>query len=70
MASSPMTSNKIQDIIKFAVKCPDGILQTDIYEGTSKSCSEAHPAPYPMSTWGSFPGGKVAGAWSWPLTSI
>jgi hypothetical protein len=32
--------------------------------------SEAHPASYPMGTWGSFPGGKTAGAWRWPLTSI
>jgi hypothetical protein len=32
--------------------------------------SGAHPAPYPMGTRGSFPGGKVARAWSWPLTSI
>jgi hypothetical protein len=31
--------------------------------------SGAHPASYPMDTWGSFPGGKVAGVWSWPLTS-
>jgi len=23
-----------------------------------------------MDTGGSFPGGKAAGAWSWPLTSI
>jgi len=23
-----------------------------------------------MGTRGSFPGGKAAGAWSWPLTSI
>jgi hypothetical protein len=30
--------------------------------------SEAHPACYPMGTRGSFPGGKAAGAWSWPLT--
>jgi hypothetical protein len=30
----------------------------------------AHPASYPMGTRGSFPGGKTAGAWSWPLTSI
>jgi hypothetical protein len=29
----------------------------------------AHPA-YPMGTRGSFPEGKTAGAWSWPLTSI
>jgi hypothetical protein len=28
------------------------------------------PASYPMGTGGSFPGGKVAGAWSWPLTFI
>jgi len=32
--------------------------------------SGAHPAPYPMSTGGSFLGGKPAGARSWPLTSI
>jgi hypothetical protein len=32
--------------------------------------SGAHPPSYPMGTWGSIPGGKVAGAWSWPLTSI
>jgi hypothetical protein len=31
--------------------------------------SGAHPASYPMGTRGSFPGGKAAGAWSWPLTS-
>jgi hypothetical protein len=27
-----------------------------------------HPTSYPMVTVGSFPGGKVAGACSWPLT--
>jgi hypothetical protein len=32
--------------------------------------SGAHPASYPMGTRRSFPGGKAAGAWSWPLTSI
>jgi hypothetical protein len=32
--------------------------------------SGAHPISYPMGTGGSFPGGKAAGAWSWPLTSI
>jgi len=32
--------------------------------------SGANPASHPMGTGGSFPGGKVAGAWSWPLTSI
>jgi hypothetical protein len=31
--------------------------------------SGAHPAPYPMGNVGSFPGGKTAGASSWPLTS-
>jgi hypothetical protein len=30
--------------------------------------SGAHPASYPMGIKGSFPGGKAAGAWSWPLT--
>jgi hypothetical protein len=28
-----------------------------------------HPTSYPMGTMGSYPGGKAAGAWSWPLTS-
>jgi hypothetical protein len=32
--------------------------------------SGTQPASYPMGTGGSFPGGKAAGAWSWPLTSI
>jgi hypothetical protein len=32
--------------------------------------SGAHPASYPVNTRGSFPGGKAAGAWSWPRTSI
>jgi hypothetical protein len=34
--------------------------------------SGAPPASYSLGTGGggSFPGGKVAGAWSWPLTSI
>jgi len=32
--------------------------------------SGANPASYPMGTRGSFLGGKAAGTWSWPLTSI
>jgi hypothetical protein len=32
--------------------------------------SGAHPASYPMVTRDSFRGGKEAGAWSWPITSI
>jgi hypothetical protein len=31
--------------------------------------SGTHPASYPMGTGASFPGGKAAGALSWPLTS-
>jgi hypothetical protein len=30
--------------------------------------SGAHPASYRMTTKGSFPGGKAAWAWSWPLS--
>jgi len=29
-----------------------------------------YPASYPTGTRGPYPGGKVAGAWSWPFTSI
>jgi len=32
--------------------------------------SGAHPSSCTMGTEGSFPGGKAAGAWIWPLTSI
>jgi len=32
--------------------------------------SAARPASYPMGSWSSFPGGKAADSWSWPLTSI
>jgi len=32
--------------------------------------SGAHPASYPMSIRGPFPGGKAAGAWSWLHISI
>jgi hypothetical protein len=32
--------------------------------------SGAHPASYPMGTRSSFPWGKAAEAWSWPLISI
>jgi len=32
--------------------------------------SGAHPASYQMGTGGFFPGGKAAGSWRWPLTSI
>jgi hypothetical protein len=35
-----------------------------------QSGSGAHLASYPMGTRGSFPRGKAAVAWSWPLTSI
>jgi hypothetical protein len=30
--------------------------------------TEAYPASYPKGTGGSFPWGKAAGAWNWPLT--
>jgi len=29
-----------------------------------------HPASYPLATRCSYTGGKVAGAWSWPFTSL
>jgi hypothetical protein len=32
--------------------------------------SGSHPSSYPMGARGYFPGGKAAGVWSWPLTSI
>jgi hypothetical protein len=32
---------------------------------TIHTCSQVQPASYPIDTGGYFPGGKVAGAWSW-----
>jgi hypothetical protein len=40
-----------------------------ILHSIQTSCM-AHPAFYPMGTRGYFHGGKAAGTWSWPLTSI
>jgi hypothetical protein len=37
-------------------------------KGIAQTGTGARPASYPMSR-GLFPRGKVAGAWSWPLTS-
>jgi hypothetical protein len=35
-----------------------------------QNSSGAHPVSYTMGTMGSFSGGKAAGAWNSPLTSI
>jgi hypothetical protein len=35
-----------------------------------QNSSRAHPASYPVGTTGSFPGGKAARVWNWPLSSI
>jgi hypothetical protein len=35
-----------------------------------QNVSGAHRASYPMGTRDSFPGGKAAGTWSWPFTSV
>jgi hypothetical protein len=32
-----------------------------------QTCTRALTASYPMYIWGSFPGGKAAEAWGWPL---
>jgi hypothetical protein len=41
-----------------------------LFTTASRTTLGAHPVSYPMGTRGSFPGGKAAGAWSWPHTSI
>jgi hypothetical protein len=42
----------------------------ELMNENAQNCSGVHPASYPTGNRGSFPGGKAAGAWSWPLTSI
>jgi hypothetical protein len=51
------------------VRFPAGAGNFSLNNGVQNS-SGTHPASYPMGTRGSFPGGKVDGVWSWPLTSI
>ena len=41
-----------------------------LFSKMSRPALGAHPAPYSIGTWSSLSSGKVAGAWSWPLTSI
>jgi hypothetical protein len=44
--------------------------RSSIFSHSVQTGSGAHPVCYPMGTGGSFPLGKAAEAWSWPLTSI
>jgi hypothetical protein len=52
-----------------------GVTVDGLYDGGSiidrgSNFFVCHPASYPVGAGGSFPDGKVAGAWSWPLTSF
>jgi hypothetical protein len=51
------------------VRWPEGAGNFSLHHRVQNGCG-AYLASYPMGTRGSFPGGKAAGAWSWPLTSI
>jgi hypothetical protein len=53
----------------FRVRFPAGAGNFSLHHRVQNG-SGAHPDSYPMGTRGSFPGGKAAGAWSWPLNSI
>jgi hypothetical protein len=52
---------------EFRVRVPEGQEFTLLH--VVQTGSGVHPTSYPMGTGGPFPGGKAAGAWSWPLTS-
>jgi hypothetical protein len=45
------------------------LVRPRIFSLVVQTGSGAHPASYLIGTGGSFPGGKVAGPWSWPLIS-
>jgi len=51
------------------VRLPTAAGNSSLYRRVHND-SGAHPASSLMGTRGSFPGGKAAGTWSWPLTSI
>jgi hypothetical protein len=49
-------------------RVPAGAGNFSLHHGVQTG-SGAHPDSYPMGTRYFLPGGKAAGAWSWPLTS-
>jgi hypothetical protein len=51
------------------VRFPEGAGNFSLHHRVQNG-SGAHPDSYPTGNRGSFPGGKAAGKWSWPLTSI
>jgi hypothetical protein len=51
------------------VRFPAGAANFSLHRRVQNG-SGAHPASYAMGKRGSFPGGKAAVAWSWPLISI
>jgi hypothetical protein len=53
------------------VQYPAGVMMGIFFlRSRVQTGSGAHPISYPMDTGGSFPEGKSAGAWNWPLTFI
>jgi hypothetical protein len=52
-------------IVHLGVRVPADAVKFSLPHGVQNG-SGAHPASYPTGTRGSFPGGKAAGAWSWP----
>jgi len=48
---------------------PEGVGNFSLHHCV-QTVSGSNPASYPMGTRGYFPGGKVAGAWSWLLNYI
>jgi len=65
-----MTSSDLPSLYtsRYAALC--GCLLRSIHLTWLQTGSGAHTASYTMGTRGSFLSSKVAGAWSWPLTSI
>jgi hypothetical protein len=53
----------------YKVRFPAGAESFSLHHRV-QNCSGTHLSSYPMGTRGSFPGGKEAGAWIWPLTFI
>jgi hypothetical protein len=57
--------NSVAKIFRLSVVARDFSVLNNIHTG-----SRAQPASYTIGNGGSFPGGWVAGTWSWSLTSI
>jgi hypothetical protein len=67
---SVTTQNRSRDsVVGISTRCGLDDRRVKNFIFSTSRLARVGPTSYPMGTGCSFPGGKAAGAWSWPLTS-